>query len=586
MSSKQFPISGDIVLPSLKAMVRSNPDLTLIENERVVYNKSAPKAHVAVLSGGGSGHEPTHAGFVGNGMLTAAVAGNIFASPSVKQIFSGLKAIETNSSGVLVIVKNYTGDVIHFGLAVEKFKQSNKNIEMVIVGDDVSVGKKKGGKVGRRGLAGTVMVHKIAGAAAQSGLELSQVAKVAQSVNDNLVTIATSLDHCNVPGRKFETNLEADEIEIGMGIHNEPGVKKVSPIPDIPSLVKELASYLLDSKDGDRSFVPFEKDDEVALLVNNLGGLSNLELLYISNVVIEQLSEEHGIKPVRIVSGTLTTALNGSGFSITLLNLSRASKQANHSIVDFLDAPTSASAWIGASLSDEGKKAASEFRFNAHNSEPLEKTASGSKLQVDKTTFQKLLFAGLETVKKNEPEITHFDTIAGDGDCGETLVAGATEIEKSFDSYRFENAVDLIADLSESVEDSMGGTSGGLYSIFLNALATHLQASKSTSLDVATFAETLPQALGSLYKYTNARPGDRTLIDTLTPFVEELEKSKDFGKAVEAAKKGCENTKQLEANFGRASYVNKDEYEKDGGIPDPGALGVLSLLQGIFGAYQ
>jgi dihydroxyacetone kinase len=591
MSSKQFPVDHDIVLPSLKALVRTNPNLNIIEHEKVVYLRPSGNK-VTLLSGGGSGHEPTHAGFVGDGLLDAAVAGSVFASPSTKQIQAGLKAIE-NPNGTLVIVKNYTGDVIHFGLAAERVRASSDGatggVEVVVVGDDVSVGRAKGGKVGRRGLAATVLVHKVSGAAAAQGKDLSAVAKVAQAVANNAVTIAASLDHCNVPGRTFETNLTENEIEIGMGIHNEPGVKKVSPIPTVPDLVKSLLPYLISKEDKDRTFVDFGASDEVVLLVNNLGGLSNLELGFIANVVLDQLEQEHGFKIVRVITGTFITAMNGAGFSITLLNASQASKAADADVVELVDAPANAPGWAPAQLTSTAKGIASSGQLNAvpPKQQAAAKSAN-SGIKVDLEQFKSLLTSGLDEVKKQEPKITHYDTVAGDGDCGETLVAGANGVEEFFAKKSVSaDAIDLLLDLAEIVEDSMGGTSGGLYSIFLNALANSVKqhAGKASSLDVALFAVALPVALESLYKYTRARPGDRTLIDALTPFVETLSKTKDFKAAVESANKGAESTRDLEANFGRASYVAKEEFEKEGGIPDPGAIGLAALLKGILAKY-
>ncbi|KAK9349725.1 Dak kinase [Lipomyces doorenjongii] len=182
---------NDLVLSSLKGLVAANPVLTLMEDDKVVLQRSG-KDKVMVISGGGSGHEPSHAGYVGEGMLDAAVCGSIFASPSTKQIISALSQF-TSSKGFVLVVKNYTGDILHFGLAAEKLKAKGMQVELVIVGDDVAVGKAKGGLVGRRGLAGTILVHKTAGAAAESGLSISEVSRLARTVSENIVTIGASL---------------------------------------------------------------------------------------------------------------------------------------------------------------------------------------------------------------------------------------------------------------------------------------------------------------------------------------------------------------------------------------------------------
>lgn len=581
---KQFSSSGDIVLPALKGVVRTSPWLTLIESEKVVYHKSST-SKVTLLSGGGSGHEPTHAGFVGDGMLSAAVCGSIFASPSTKQIYAGLKAIES-PKGTLIIVKNYTGDVIHFGLAAERAKSHDQKVEVVIVGDDVAVGKAQGGLVGRRGLSGTVLVHKIAGAAAELGLDLHQVANVARAVIDNTVTIAASLDHCNVPGRAFETNLSANEIEIGMGIHNEPGVKKTSPIPSIPDLVSSLLPMLVSQDDPDRSFVQFQSTDEVILMINNLGGLSNLEMSFATEVVSKKLIKEYKIVPQRTVCGSFTTAMNGAGFSITLLNATRAG---GSEILKYFDLPVRASGWNQAAQVSEWSAVAEGEIPTILQGPEIIKNQKPSGIKTNPELFKELLKSGIEQVMKEEPQITKYDTIAGDGDCGETLVQGGNAIMKGIEdgSIRLDDGVNAISDIADLVEDSMGGTSGGLYSIYLSALAKGVRDTGTQSYSEECFAKASKSALESLFKYTRARVGDRTLIDCLVPFVEAL--SKGFEVAVEEAVKGANSTRQLEAKFGRASYVSKEElknFDEEGGLPDPGAIGLAALLSGMLKSYS
>lgn len=609
MSTKQFPIDHDVVLPALRALVRSNPNLSLLEHDKVVFvdeKSKSSKKKVTLISGGGSGHEPTHGGFVGAGMLDAAVAGSVFASPSTKQILAGLRAI-ASPEGTLVVVKNYTGDVIHFGLAAERMRASggaHGDIEVVVVGDDVAVGREKGGMVGRRGLAATVLVHKIAGAGAAAGQPLKVVAAVARAVASNSVTIGSSLDHCNVPGRPFETNLNSKEMEIGMGIHNEAGVKKISPVPSIPELLQTMLPMLISQEDKDRAFVAFEKSDDFVLLVNNLGGLSNLELGYITDTVLNQLSTDFGLVPKRVIYGALITALNGPGFSVTLCNATKANSESILSssginILDLLDAPSNAPGWTAASFtSPEAKEYADKGVLNiAKDTSSDELVSSNSGIKVDSQLFKTLVSAALDEVKTQEPRITKYDTVAGDGDCGETLVTGANAITAAFEGkyssqLRLDDAVDTFLDLAEVVEDSMGGTSGGIYSIFLNALAQGLKQSGSgtASLSGEIFAKSLPFALESLYKYTAARKGDRTLIDALAPFVETMNQTNgDFAAAVEAAQAGSESTRKLAAKFGRASYVSEEEFKQfdsEGGLPDPGAVGLAALLTGALSAYK
>lgn len=248
---------------------------------------------VALVSGGGAGHEPAHAGYVGDGMLTAAVSGSVFASPSVAQILSCIGRIAT-PAGVLLIIKNYTGDVFHFHLAAEKAKTIlGVPVKVLVVGDDVSVGRKKSGKVGRRGLAGTVLIHKILGAfSREPGATLSRIFDLGKLVAEHLVTVGASLDHVQIPGRSVvKKDFEESQIELGMGIHNEPGCIVLRPRPQLNSLVGRMLDQLLSEDDKDRAYVQFSSSEDVVLLVNNLGGVSPLEFGGITVTIIKELGQ-------------------------------------------------------------------------------------------------------------------------------------------------------------------------------------------------------------------------------------------------------------------------------------------------------
>jgi len=240
-----------------------------------------------------------HTSFVGDGVLRAAVSGSIFASPSVKQVYTCITRRVNPNSGVLLIIMNYTGDVLHFGLASEKAKAAGVDVDMVVVADDVGVGRVKDGsvgKVGRRGIAGTVLVHKIVGAlaATTAGASLKEASALGRLVAANLVTVGSSLAHVHVPGRAIASDedegaLKPDEIEIGMGIHNELGYKRIK-IPELPELVKILLGQLLSKEDKDRNYL--EDVDNIegwVLMLNNLGGVSPLEMGAITAEVAKQL---------------------------------------------------------------------------------------------------------------------------------------------------------------------------------------------------------------------------------------------------------------------------------------------------------
>ena len=226
----------------------------------------------------------------------------------------------------------------NFGMAVEKARAAGIQVEMVVVGDDTGVTRSQGGKVGRRGIAGTVLVHKIAGALAASGASLSEVKRVAQLAADNIVSIGSSLSHVHVPGREVtEDELASGETEIGMGIHNESGAEKVES--DLHDTVQRMLKHLLDQSDEDRAFLDISDKDDTVLLINNLGGVSPLEMGGITHEVVTQLSTKYSLKPKRVLVGSFMTSLNGLGFSITLLKL------IDKTLLELLEAPSQSTIW-------------------------------------------------------------------------------------------------------------------------------------------------------------------------------------------------------------------------------------------------
>lgn len=569
----------DIVLANLKGLVHSNPAVKLIPSERVVFNPSSDTSKkVTLISGGGAGHEPLHAGFVGENLLDAAVSGAIFASPSTKQIMAAVRTKSDKEKGTVIIVKNYTGDVLHFGLVAERAKSEGYNVEILLVADDVAVGREQNKMVGRRGLAGTAIVHKVLGAAStQTGTSLESIVRLGHEINSNLVTIGASLDRTSVPGKGGE-EIEftaANEAELGLGIHNEPG-HKMSPIPHIDDLIKDMYEKLISPEDKERHYVDFDlKNDDYVLLINNIGGTSSLELYAIAEHAVSNLPFTK--KPSRIYISDFVTSLNSPGFSLTLLNLSKISSDfAAKDILSYLDTPTNAPGWKPKAFSPEQWAAKQEY---VESPMKEEKTLTSS-LRVDGAALRAGIERALNKLLKEEPKITHYDTLVGDGDCGETLAAGAHAILAQLDNINMDDPIAVLSTITDLVEDSMGGTSGGIYSIYLTALVKHLRT--ALTIDTKQVAQALHQALyDGLFKYTKARIGGRTLVDTLQPFVDTLHNTGDLAAAVAAAKKSCEATRQLQAKFGRASYVDDDDFKAEGGIPDPGAVGLLAIIEGF-----
>lgn len=512
-------------------------------------------------------------------MLRASVCGTIFASPSVKQIYNCIAHRVGPSSGVLLIVMNYTGDVLHFGLATEKARAHGVNVDMVVVGDDVGVGREKSGKVGRRGIAGTVIVQKITGAYAATGATLEQCASLARLVAENLVSVGSSLAHVHVPGTEagIGLSLKDGEVELGMGIHNEAGSTKLQS-PSLSALVKTMLSNLLSTSDGDRSYLSASEPPlGWVLMINNLGGVSPLELAAITTEVTDQLHTTHSITPRRIYSGTFMTSLNGLGFSITLLRLVDACLAKHQSLIELLDTPHETTSWLAPIHPATWDASRSNTPAPPLPDDPAP-AASG--ITMDIPSFNRTLTAGLRAVIKSESEITHLDTLVGDGDCGRGLARGATAILNALNTPAItSDAVASISNLANIVEESMDGTSGALYSIFLNALAGGLREQGKCEADPEVWAKAAERAMEGLARYTPARPGDRTLVDALAPFVEALTEGVGLKVAAERGRGGADKTRGMKPSLGRTVYV-----EDVGDVADPGAVGVAVFVEGMAGA--
>lgn len=300
---------NDVVEQMLKGIEVSNPDVGYDPEGNVIVRKHKTQK-VALVSGGGSGHEPAHAGYVGYGMLDAAVSGNVFASPSPDQVLKGIQ-LANSGNGVLLIIKNYAGDIMNFEIAQELAEMEDIEVDSVVVKDDVSV-KDQGDSTGRRGIAGTVFVHKIAGAKAETGAELSEVKRVAQKVIDNVRSFGVSLSPCTIPAVGTPGFAIADdEMEVGMGIHGEAGIETTKIKPS-----HEIAELIVDKILADKDFT----NSEAAVMVNGMGATPLMEL-YILAGDVEDVLKERGIHSVNYFVGNYMTAIEMAGASVSLLKL-------------------------------------------------------------------------------------------------------------------------------------------------------------------------------------------------------------------------------------------------------------------------
>lgn len=324
MKKKLVNNPDHVVEEMVEGIVLADPDkLSKVEGYNVVVRKDSPNEKVALVSGGGSGHEPTHAGFVGEGMLDGAIAGDVFTSPTPDAVFEAIKAVD-GGKGVLLVIKNYTGDVMNFEMAAEMAEAEGIEVDHVVVDDDVAV-EDSLYTTGRRGVAGTIFVHKIAGAKAEAGAELAEVKEVAEKVIKNVKTKGMALYPCRVPSADESTfTLDEDEIELGIGIHGEPGTERTE-IMKADDIVDELLGSVIED-------LPYESGDDVALMINGMGGTPLMEL-FVANRRANQVLEEKGINIYKTFVGEYMTSLEMAGVSVTLLKL-------DDELKELLDAPT------------------------------------------------------------------------------------------------------------------------------------------------------------------------------------------------------------------------------------------------------
>lgn len=558
---------------ALAGFVASNPDLQLLQGHRVVLRSDLEslKGRVALLSGGGSGHEPAHAGFVGKGMLTGVIAGSVFASPPVGSILAAIRAVaQAGTAGTLLIVKNYTGDRLNFGLAMEQAKAQGISVEMVVVEDDSAFTVLK--KAGRRGLCGTVLIHKVAGALAEKGMGLEEITKRVSMIAKTMGTLGVSLSSCSVPGATHTFELAADEMELGLGIHGEAGVRRIKIAP-----VNEIVTLMLDhmTNTSNISHIPIQSGSSVVLIVNNLGGLSFLELGIVADAAI-RLLEGRGVKVARALVGTFMSALEMRGVSLTLMHV-------DESLLKLIDAETTAKAWPHmANVSVTGRT-----RIRAAPTEPPEAPETTAAGGVTSKQMALVLDRVCTTLIGLEEHLNALDRAAGDGDCGSTHSRAAKAIQSWLkEGPTLSSPAQVLSKLSILMLEKMGGSSGALYGLFLTAAAQPLKA----NIDLPTWSAAMDAGLAAMQRYGKAAPGDRTMLDSLWAAAQEFQAWKSPGasllpvltKAVKSAEAAAEATKNMEAGAGRASYISSAQLDK----PDPGAVAVAAIFRAILEVLQ
>lgn len=541
-----------LVREMLEGVVLSTPNLALLDDENVVITAhiaaDPDERPVALLSGGGSGHEPAHAGYVGPGMLSAAIVGDVFTSPSTDAVLAAIRAV-AGPAGALLIVKNYTGDRLNFGLAAELARREGIPVEIAVVADDVSLT----GTVPRerrRGIAGTVLVHKIAGAAAAAGRPLAEVAAIARATADAVATMGVGLGSCIVPAAgKPGFELGPDEIEYGLGIHGEKGVRR-GPLAS----ADEIVTTVLDTILGELTLVGRR---DVAVLINGLGGTPPMELAIVARKALQSLRQS-GLNPVRAYTGNYMTALEMPGMSLSVLPLDAER-------LTFLDAPTSAAAWTSTGVIPDSILMTPTQKATARAGD----AAPGPLSPKLKAT----LYAVADALSAAEAELTELDAKTGDGDLGASM-ARAAEAARALPEASYSTPSRLLADLGDALRRAIGGSSGPFYATALLRAAAELDGiAEPTS---AQWLAAFRSAVTSIGDLGGAKPGDRTMLDALEPAVSAWEQ-KGFLEAAAAAEAGAAATAQMRPRLGRASYLG----DRALGTPDGGAVAVAIWLRAL-----
>jgi ATP-dependent dihydroxyacetone kinase len=499
---------------------------------KVVVRTDADKSKVALISGGGAGHEPSHAGFVGQGMLTAAVCGDVFASPSVDAVLAGILAV-TGDAGCLLIVKNYTGDRLNFGLAAERARSFGRRVSMVIVDDDIALPHLPQA----RGVAGTLFVHKIAGALAEAGADLDTVTAAARKVIAGAVSIGMSLDTCTVPGSPKEDRLAFGKAELGLGIHGEAGIEVVD-FAGAKAAMAMVAERLL----------PHLRGGEYVALLNNLGGTTPLEM----SVLTEELARSTLAPHVKWVIGPaeMMTSLDMQGFSISLLPVTPDEVAA-------MAAPVPLPAWPG--LNPIGEVVVRPLPDGLTPIQPLPSAHPARRA---------LIAQCCAAMIAAEKDLNALDAKSGDGDTGSTLAGAARALNAALDRLPLADTTQLLRSVGMELSQTMGGSSGVLLAIFFAAAGDASASGKG-------WIGALEAGLDRVCQVGGAALGDRTMIDALAPALAALPDG--VAAAAAAARAGADRTATMtRARAGRSSYLSADKLS---GHNDPGAEGVARLFE-------
>lgn len=573
---KKIMNRSETMVPEMCAGIAlAYPELEFVKRYKIIKKREQNADKVSLISGGGSGHEPAHAGFVGKGMLDAAVCGDIFASPSQIQIYQAIKETAGNA-GTLMIIKNYSGDMMNFKNAARLAEEDGISVEYVKVDDDIAV-QDSLYTVGRRGVAGTVLVHKVAGAAAEKGYSLKQVKAYAENAVLNTRSIGFAFTSCTVPAKGTPTfSIAENEIEYGVGIHGEPGVSREAMMT-----ADELSKRMTDSLVKE---LGLSENDEVTVLVNGSGG-TPLQELYLFLNSTAKILDEYKIKIYRSFAGNYMTSIDMSGASLTFMKM-------NSELKSLLDAESDAPAFKvnGPVLPRNYEPFIPAYHTQSENTDQKNHTKGSAKVRQEILTVDNMIFivdTMSECIIKNEVPFCELDAYAGDGDFGMSVSKGFRQLRREWNDILEEKVCDIgefLDACSLIIMECCGGASGPIWGSAFRAAGK--AAKGKQKLTAEEFAVLLQEAVTGIQKtgeYSFGRGavvGDKTLIDALVPCADVWTENAGnktlkelFQLSADAAVNGAKMTEKIVARMGRAGTVGKRSI----GYPDAGAfaLGVI-----------
>ncbi|WP_102960485.1 dihydroxyacetone kinase subunit DhaL [Mangrovicella endophytica] len=580
--TKKLMNAPEMIIPEMiEGMVGAHPDLLRVAGNtgRAIVAVDGPRpGKVGIVVGGGSGHEPAFAGYVGRGLADASAVGNVFASPSPEQILDAARAAD-GGAGILFLYGNYSGDVMNFDMAMEELNAAGGQARSLAVTDDVASAPRDRWRE-RRGIAGDFFVFKVAGAAADRMLGLDEVLRLAGRANDNTRTMGVALSACSLPQtRRYNFEIGEDEMEIGMGIHGEPGIRR-GPLETADQVATALVEAVLADLDLPRG-------SQVAVLVNGLGSTALMEL-YLLHRTTKRILDERGITIHRSFVGEYATSLEMAGASVTLLKL-------DDELTSLLDHPcltpalkvgaTAAGSVTGSAQASFAGAAAAPGGQDAPSSSRRLETGG----DVTPAIFRQMMQSVGRTIIANKDWLSELDGVIGDGDHGITMEIGWTAVSKALDEATADETIESTCKrMAKAFLDAVGASSGPLYATAFLRAGTAV--SDRLNLDAGALAAWVGAASRGIRDRGRSEPGDKTMVDAWVPAADRAQEAASGGAstldvmtaAVQGAEAGMNATAGIAAKRGRSAKLG----ERSIGHIDPGAASTFLTLRAMKEALE